>query len=121
MESTDTRARAVESAAVTAADASGGGQASTRPGVYRWQEGNCQVGDDLLAVEEPLQIRMAGVDVAVTMRTPGHDAELALGFLFAEGLISGMHQVDTVGHCPAPDGSPSANVVNVQPSERELV
>src|SRR3954454_10831355 len=41
---------------------------------------------DLVAVEEPLEIRVAGVPVAVTMRTPGHDEELALGFALSEGL-----------------------------------
>ena len=41
---------------------------------------------DLVAVEEPLEIRVGGEPVAVTMRTPGHDEELALGFLFGEGL-----------------------------------
>jgi FdhD protein len=43
---------------------------------------------DQVAVEEPLEIRVAGRPVAVTMRTPGDDAELALGFLFGEGLIA---------------------------------
>ena len=42
--------------------------------------------DDLVAVEEPLEIRIAGRPVAVTMRTPGHDEELALGFCLSEGL-----------------------------------
>jgi FdhD protein len=42
--------------------------------------------DDLVAVEEPLEIRIAGEPVAVTMRTPGHDEELALGFCLTEGL-----------------------------------
>jgi len=41
---------------------------------------------DLLAVEEPLEIRIGGVPVSVTMRTPGHDEELALGFCLSEGL-----------------------------------
>jgi FdhD protein len=41
---------------------------------------------DLVAVEEPLEMRVGGEPVAVTMRTPGHDEELALGFLLAEGL-----------------------------------
>lgn len=41
---------------------------------------------DIVAVEEPLELRIGGVPVAVTMRTPGHDEELALGFAFAEGL-----------------------------------
>jgi FdhD protein len=45
--------------------------------------------DDVVAVEEPLEIRVAGEPLAVTMRTPGHDEELALGFLYGEGLIDG--------------------------------
>ncbi len=44
------------------------------------------VGDEV-AIEEPLEIRVDGRPLAVTMRTPGHDEELALGFLFGEGLI----------------------------------
>ena len=43
-------------------------------------------GEDLVAVEEPLEIRLGGAPVAVTMRTPGHDEELALGFCLTEGL-----------------------------------
>ncbi|HET8754834.1 MAG TPA: formate dehydrogenase accessory sulfurtransferase FdhD [Solirubrobacteraceae bacterium] len=45
--------------------------------------------EDEVAVEEPLEIRVDGAALAVTMRTPGHDEELALGFLFGEGLIDG--------------------------------
>ena len=41
---------------------------------------------DLVAVEEPLEIRVDGAPIAVTMRTPGHDEELALGFALGEGL-----------------------------------
>jgi FdhD protein len=48
-------------------------------------------GDDAVAIEEPLEIRVDGVPLAVTMRTPGHDEELALGFLYGEGLIDGPH------------------------------
>jgi FdhD protein len=43
---------------------------------------------DVVAVEEPLEIRAGGVALAVTMRTPGHDEELAAGFLYGEGLIA---------------------------------
>ena len=43
---------------------------------------------DTVAVEEPLEIRVAGEPLAVTMRTPGHDEELAAGFLYGEGLIT---------------------------------
>ena len=45
--------------------------------------------EDEVAVEEPLEIRVGGRALAVTMRTPGHDEELALGFLYGEGLIDG--------------------------------
>jgi FdhD protein len=45
--------------------------------------------EDLVAVEEPLEIRVDGAPLAVTMRTPGHDEELAVGFLFTEALIDG--------------------------------
>jgi FdhD protein len=47
---------------------------------------------DRVAVEEPLEIRIDGVPLSVTMRTPGHDEELALGFLYGEGLIDGPRQ-----------------------------
>ena len=43
---------------------------------------------DLVAVEEPLQIRLGESDVAITMRTPGQDREMALGFLYTEGLLA---------------------------------
>jgi len=45
--------------------------------------------EDYVAVEEPLEIRVDGAPLAVTMRTPGHDEELAVGFLYTEGLIDG--------------------------------
>ncbi len=48
---------------------------------------------DAVAVEEPLEIRVDGEPLSVTMRTPGHDEELALGFLFGEGLIDGPRAV----------------------------
>jgi FdhD protein len=44
---------------------------------------------DAVAIEEPLEVRVDGAALAVTMRTPGHDEELALGFLYGEGLIDG--------------------------------
>jgi FdhD protein len=56
---------------------------TTRVDVVRVPEGETQ---DVVAVEEPLEIRINGLPVAVTMRTPGHDEELALGFALSEGL-----------------------------------
>jgi FdhD protein len=48
--------------------------------------------EDAVAIEEPLEIRVDGAALAVTMRTPGHDEELALGFLYGEGLIDGPRE-----------------------------
>jgi FdhD protein len=51
---------------------------------------------DLLAVEEPLQIRVGERNVAITMRTPGNDAELAAGFLFSEGILQRASQISSI-------------------------
>jgi FdhD protein len=66
---------------------------------------------DRVAVEEPLEIRIGGNPVAVTMRTPGHDEELALGFCISEGLRP------TAAHLPADLG---ANTVDVDAPEFDL-
>ncbi len=66
---------------------------------------HCRVGAapttqrDLLAREEPLEIRVRGQSVAVTMRTPGHDKELAAGFLLSEGLIGRRDQIIEIAPC----------------------
>src|SRR3954453_14355479 len=65
--------------------------------------------NDELAVEEPLEIRVDGEPLAVTMRTPGEDEELAAGFLAGEGLIAGPGDVEHVG----PSADLAANVVEV--------
>src|SRR5579872_5379230 len=54
---------------------------------------------DTLAVEEPLEIRVRGRGIAVTMRTPGHDPELAAGFLLGEGIIRKREQITAMGPC----------------------
>lgn len=58
---------------------------------------------DSLAAEEPLEIRVAGRSLAVTMRTPGNDFELAAGFLVSEGLVAGGNDIATISYCPGPD------------------
>lgn len=65
---------------------------------------------DVLAVEEPLEIRLDQATISLTMRTPGDDFELAAGFLFAEDLIAGGEDILSIGR-PA-DGNP--NVVEVR-------
>lgn len=57
---------------------------------------------DTLAVEEPLEIRVGGTSFAVTMRTPGHDVELAAGFLVSEGIVSRGDQFRSAIHCGGP-------------------
>ncbi len=69
-------------------------------------------GPDLLIVEEPLEIRLDGVRVTTTMRTPGHDEELAAGFCHTDGLLGGA-SVLRVAHCRGADGvAPNAVVVD---------
>ena len=59
--------------------------------VYRRRKNGLHDDADVVAIEEPLEIRIAGKPVCVTMRTPGHDCDLTLGFLFTEGVISGAN------------------------------
>ena len=68
---------------------------------------------DAVAVEEPLEVRVDGETVAVTMRTPGTDGDLALGFLLAEGMITGAADVGSVAHCGRPGEEGYGNVIDV--------
>ncbi len=54
---------------------------------------------DVLATEEPLEVRVGGEPVVVTMRTPGDDTDLALGFLLTEGLLASLDDVERAVHC----------------------
>ena len=82
--------------------------------IFRWKQGAPgQAADDLLAREEPLEIRVKGESVAVTMRTPGHDEELALGFLLSEGVIAGPSDVLEVAPCQQGEAALLGNVLNV--------
>lgn len=75
--------------------------------VSRFEEGRLAEGPDVLAVEEPLEIRLVCEQdgrriqkpVSVTMRTPGRDRELAVGFLFSEGILQGIEQVERIRAC----------------------
>ncbi len=70
---------------------------------------------DTVTVEEPLEIRVAGRPLVVTMRTPGDDFDLTIGFLVTEGLIAGAADVHNLMHCQdqGADGRPTYNVVDV--------
>jgi len=61
--------------------------------------GNAEYRADLLAVEEPLEIRVDGEPLTVTMRTPGDDIDLAAGFLFTEGLLTSLGDVHEIRMC----------------------
>ncbi|MBL8924822.1 MAG: formate dehydrogenase accessory sulfurtransferase FdhD [Pseudonocardia sp.] len=70
---------------------------------------------DALAVEEPMELRVDGRALAVTMRTPGHDVELAHGFLLTEGVIAGADDLVSARYCDSVDdtGTNTYNVLDV--------
>jgi FdhD protein len=91
------------------------GRLTSRRPVLRITATTRQSGPDALAVEEPLELRVAGRSIAVTMRTPGHDVELAHGFLLTEGVIGGREDIRTARYCGSrgPDGMHTHNVLDV--------
>ncbi len=85
----------------------------TRRAVHALAGGASVERSDEVVVEEPLEIRVAGDPLAVTLRTPGADADLALGFLFAEGIIESADDVSTVAHCGRPGDEGYGNAIDV--------
>ncbi len=78
-----------------------------------WDDGSVRSRQDSLAAEEPLEIRIHGTPLTVTMRTPGHDLELAAGFLLTEGIIESPAQI--VGlYAVTPETGAKSNVVEVE-------
>ena len=77
---------------------------------------------DALAVEEPMELRVDGRALAVTMRTPGHDVELAHGFLLTEGVIGAAGELAAARYCDSVDDT-GANTYNcllyTSPSPRD--
>ena len=71
--------------------------------------------EDVLAAEEPLEIRVGGRSLAVTMRTPGHDVELAAGFLVSEGVVTAAEHVVAARYCAGAtdEGVNTYNVLDV--------
>ena len=79
--------------------------------VIEWQDGVVSRLDDYLVGEEPLEIRIGTRPISVTMRTPGHDLELAAGFLLTEGVINGSDQI--ISLCQVTSRGQKRNVVRV--------
>jgi FdhD protein len=71
------------------------------------------VGPDVVAVEEPLELRVEGRTLAIVMRTPGADRELAAGFLLSEGVIRSAKDLFDITPCVAPKGPGVGNVIDV--------
>jgi FdhD protein len=84
-----------------------------RANITHWSQDNHLQREDQLAVEEPFEIRINNRPLAVIMRTPGHDRELALGFLLTEGVIQNADQVATIEDALDADGLPLPNVLNI--------
>ncbi len=100
-------------------------QGTTALEVRRFDAAGSVAHADHVATEEPMEIRIVSPSpdglrtdsVSVTMRTPGHDFELAVGFLFGEGIVRDPATVLDVSYCPEPDAEQLYNVVNVVLSE----
>ena len=90
------------------------GRVTERRRVVRLRDGLSSVRPDSLAAEEPLEIRVGGQPLTVTMRTPGDDFDLVAGFLVAEGLVHSREQLDTLRYCSGTgaDGLNTYNVLN---------
>ena len=82
--------------------------------VSEWHEGDLRRFQDYLVAEEPLEIRAGGAPLTVTMRTPGHDLELAAGFLFTEGLIQKREQIASLTDGTAEKPEAAGNLVQVE-------
>jgi FdhD protein len=88
-------------------------QAAKSTEVLEWDRGRTRRFLDDLASEEPLEIRVNGVPVTVTMRTPGDDFDLAAGFLWTEGMVSRREQIARIAYGFEADGQRSGNRVDV--------
>lgn len=87
----------------------------------RWSKGQRSDGEDELVVEEPIEYQIGGAPVATVMRTPGHDRDLAIGFFFCEGWITGQEDIGSLRLCESKatenaSPSPAANVLDLIPS-----
>ena len=91
----------------------------TQVAIRRYREGRMAAAPDKVAVEEPLEIRLRGEPFQVLMRLPGWEKELALGFLYTEGIVRDLNEVNTIHFCgTATDPLLPSNVVDVELTNR---
>ncbi len=88
------------------------GDGVARRSILKIQDGRRAQAEDWIVVEEPLEIRVEGESLAVIMRTPGHDLELAAGFALTEGVVPSFAGIGTLRHCASDEGG-SRNIVEV--------
>jgi len=94
---------------------------TTKFPIRRYLKGRVEDTDDRVAVEEPLEIRLGGEPFQVLMRLPGLEKELALGFLFTEGIVKSLSEVVTIHFCgTGTDPLLPPNVVDVTLTEAAL-
>ena len=85
--------------------------------VVEWDRGRRRRVLDELAAEEPLEIRVGGNPLAVTMRTPGSDFDLAAGFLLTEGIVRRRDEIARIAYARSADGEANGNVADVTLAE----
>ncbi|MFC8125020.1 formate dehydrogenase accessory sulfurtransferase FdhD [Streptomyces sp. NPDC057302] len=92
------------------------GRVTERRRVIRIREGVVSERPDTLVAEEPMEIRLNGKPLAITMRTPGDDFALAAGFLVSEGVLGSADELQSIVYCAGAtaDGSNTYNVVDVK-------
>lgn len=98
-------------------DTPGLSRAVTRRPVIRRRsnEASATTSDDAVAVEEPLELRVASDPLATLMRTPGEDHYLVAGFLYSEGVIGDLADLGRIAHCGRPTDPGYGNVIDVSP------
>src|SRR5262245_25372229 len=89
------------------------GRRARRADDRRVRSARADARSDLVAVEEPLEIRIDGTPLGVTMRTPGHDEALAAGLLLAEGVGAGPEDIGSIAVCRNPENLEERNIVTV--------
>ncbi|MDI3407022.1 formate dehydrogenase accessory sulfurtransferase FdhD [Streptomyces cavernicola] len=91
------------------------GRVTARKPVLRIRDGRQSTRPDTLTVEEPMELRVGGRPLTITMRTPGHDFDLAAGFLVGEGVVRRAEDIAAIRYCAGAtdDGGNTYNIVDV--------